>query len=232
MLHVYWLFIWSSQHFYGMDMTAPFYSKENWASGSLRRSPVTARKRQTHSESNQSQSGPRTHALSTHLLPALTLALWSSLHGALLLPSYPHKYCSSDSKCCSTAHKCFHWTWGQCSSKRTPCLALNICTDNTFLYQVSSYKMLVSPRRLTWGHHPSLALPEFSQVHISHQWRFCRNQLLFKFETVFNFNWEQTANEYLLYSGQDMPSLIKKYYVATKIIQCRPIRGNMHAKLW
>lgn len=121
---------------------------------------------------------------------------------------------------------------GQCSSKRSPCLSLNICTDNTLSYQVSSYKMLVSPSRLTRGHHPSLALSEFSQVYISHQWRFCRNQLLFKFERVFNFNWEQTSNEYLLYSGQDMPSLINKYYVAIKIIQRRPIRGNMHAKLW
>lgn len=45
------LFIWSSQHLCGLDITAPFYSKENWGSRRLRKGPVTAHKGQTQNHS-------------------------------------------------------------------------------------------------------------------------------------------------------------------------------------
>ena len=114
-------------------MTAPSYNTENRGSERLRKCPVIAYKGQ-ESESNQGQSGPRTHAFSTHLLPTSPpRAFYLLCMGFFSSPSAPTKLLRLQVLLCSPQMLSLHLGSGAQVKGHCAICHSNVCWWHTYL---------------------------------------------------------------------------------------------------
>lgn len=187
-------------------MTAASYNTENWGSERLRKCPVIAYKGQ-ESQSNQGRSGPRTHALSTHLLPTSPppQAFYFLCMGCFSSPSAPTKLLRLQVSLCSPQMLSLHLGSGAQVKGHCAICHSNVCWRHTYL---------AGPWLKEAGCHPAGWYEEITHTRLSQSLpnsQFSPVELLQKPAPLqlwkgFYCNWKQTSNKCLLHTRPQPPT--------------------------
>lgn len=168
-----------------MNMTAPFYSKENWGSESLRKCPVPPAHRGKPSVRVKSRSVLPQNLRPFHIpVPTPTPGIFCLLCVRLsFLPIRLHKAPRTPSFALQPTNV-FSALGEWCLSKRSTC-HLNIYTDNPLTCQVPGCKMLRVTQEVGTRTSPKPGSPRVLPGQQFLPVGFCRNQFRFYFERVF-----------------------------------------------